>query len=620
MFRIAFCVLVSVSLGLPAWSQTAGSNIAWERNWDAALAKAKKEDRPIMVAFILPGESANDEIIARHFRDRGIIDETKNFVVIPALGAPPPEGATAGGAPFGALTAKEAFEIEREARYELLESNTVSCPQFIFLSPDAKKVLLRHVWMLPAAELRKKIQMARAFHDPNADPGFVKEHRDRVADLLKLADHNNATKREGALSTLATLDDPEIDRFLVRQTGPRADKVKRLEAIACMKRAQRASALPCLHGLLKARDSITRVHAAVAIHDIGLPESVEALTKALKKEGKERVRCHLLRALHRCGGDSPKLRKIVKALLSKSGQLDRLSALWIAAALEPGKDLARPILKAAMDRNTRVRTDVRIRVRFERLLGELYDAGEVVSAKELLGQLEDRRQATIPAPPTTAPAGASLSPAGVYQLCVDAVMCFGSVYKCDRCDDWHANLAGGFVISEDGLAVTNHHVLKSDRAAAFAAMDRAGNLYPVTEVVAASERDDVAVVRLGGTAFSPAGLSADVVPGAPVTAITHPDGQYFTVSTGIVSRLYRSRERGPGRGAPRVAITADFARGSSGSPVFDSSGRVIGVVASTRSIYYNKEKGVDKNLQMVLKTCIPTSAVLSLFDTGGEAR
>ena len=69
-----------------------------------------------------------------------------------------------------------------------------------------------------------------------------------------------------------------------------------------------------------------------------------------------------------------------------------------------------------------------------------------------------------------------------------------------------------------------------------------------------------------------------------------------------------------------MAITADFARGSSGAPVLDGSGRVVGIVASTRSIYYSKEKGMEKNLQMVLKHCIPSGELLKLLPSPSTIR
>ena len=45
-----------------------------------------------------------------------------------------------------------------------------------------------------------------------------------------------------------------------------------------------------------------------------------------------------------------------------------------------------------------------------------------------------------------------------------------------------------------------------------------------------------------------------------------------------------------------MSVSAEFAKGSSGSPVINSKGEVIGIVSLTRSIYYNKENGIDKNL------------------------
>ena len=64
-----------------------------------------------------------------------------------------------------------------------------------------------------------------------------------------------------------------------------------------------------------------------------------------------------------------------------------------------------------------------------------------------------------------------------------------------------------------------------------------------------------------------------------------------------------------------MAVTADFARGSSGAPVFNEFGNVVGMVTRTHSIYYNNEGGPDDKLQMVVKYCIPGKSILKLIST-----
>ena len=62
-----------------------------------------------------------------------------------------------------------------------------------------------------------------------------------------------------------------------------------------------------------------------------------------------------------------------------------------------------------------------------------------------------------------------------------------------------------------------------------------------------------------------------------------------------------------------MAITAEFAKGSSGGPVFDEKGNVIGLAASTVSIYYHEGQGKKDNLQMVQRQCAPVEAMRRLI-------
>ncbi len=253
--------------------------------------------------------------------------------------------------------------------------------------------------------------------------------------------------------------------------------------------------------------------------------------------------------------------------------------------------------------------DLEIKANFEKRLGALRDQGKLPAPAELATQLKKQKQLSVKLPPTAANSSKTSS---IYQQNKKGILCFGNIYKCDRCDKWHSNIAGGFIISKEGLAVTNYHVMENKKAGGFGAMTMDGKIYPVIKVVASSKRNDLAIVQLMGRDFHPLPIAEGDTVGSDVTVISHPEGRFYTVSKGIISRYYTLRG-GNERGSPRMAITADFAKGSSGSPVFNQSGDVIGVVASTNSIYYNKSEGVERNLQMVIKSCIPSGSILKLL-------
>lgn len=219
-----------------------------------------------------------------------------------------------------------------------------------------------------------------------------------------------------------------------------------------------------------------------------------------------------------------------------------------------------------------------------------------------------------------------LSPQGVYERNRRGVMIVAGVFNCGRCNRNHANAASGFMISEDGLMVTNHHVVCGKKNLAMAAMDCDGVFYPIQSVVAVDPAADVAIVQLAGKGFTALPVRADEPVGAPVTVISHPESGFWTVTTGIVSRYFVFP---PGGGARvknlsagpvawrRMSITADYGGGSSGAPVFNAFGEVVGLVSATHAI--NAVAGnTDTNharteAQMVVKITVPAEHILRLL-------
>jgi S1-C subfamily serine protease len=127
----------------------------------------------------------------------------------------------------------------------------------------------------------------------------------------------------------------------------------------------------------------------------------------------------------------------------------------------------------------------------------------------------------------------------------------------------------GFFVSSDGALLTNFHVISG--ASSILAKTPTGAVYFLKNVTAASEADDVAKLQFLVTdvPFLTLGSSLKAVEGQRVLVIGNPEGLEGTVSDGIIS-AFRS-------GRKMIQITAPISPGSSGSPVLDETGQVVGM-------------------------------------------
>ena len=233
---------------------------------------------------------------------------------------------------------------------------------------------------------------------------------------------------------------------------------------------------------------------------------------------------------------------------------------------------------------------------------EMMDSGSVVEMKTLIDKLKKEPKAKL-----------QLSDAGVASVdeAQKAVVVVGGIYKCDRCPDWHVAPASGFLIAEN-LVVTNYHVVDNPERSGLAVRLFDGRMFVVDDVVASSRRYDLAVLRLPKTGIKPIALGLSAPVGAKVDLISHPNRKFYTLSEGRVARYFViQRNRRP---VSAMAITADFGKGSSGAPVLNEDGQVVGIAASTESLYYTENEGIQKNLQMVFKNCVPVSQLRELIE------
>ncbi len=207
----------------------------------------------------------------------------------------------------------------------------------------------------------------------------------------------------------------------------------------------------------------------------------------------------------------------------------------------------------------------------------------------------------------------SLTVAEIARRAESSVAIIGTFYLCGKCSNLHMGTASGFFLNESGALATSRHVLASynDNGEGVVVLTRDGRLCPVREVLAADTVNDLVVLQVEGKGFTPLPLSTEAALGSPITLVSHPENHFYTLTTGVVSR--RSTSRGRRGVVEALSITADFAKGSSGAPVCNDLGAVIGLVNNTQSIYYETDRGRQENLQMVVKNCTPASALLALI-------
>ncbi len=138
------------------------------------------------------------------------------------------------------------------------------------------------------------------------------------------------------------------------------------------------------------------------------------------------------------------------------------------------------------------------------------------------------------------------------------------------------SLGSGFFISEDGLVVTNNHVI--DRATQIQVVMSDGTELDA-ELVGSDPLTDLAVVRVkqpGAYPYVKFGSSQGMRKGDWVVALGNPFGLGGTATAGILSADGREL----GAGSPYtdfLQIDAPINRGNSGGPTFDLMGNVIGV-------------------------------------------
>jgi len=190
-----------------------------------------------------------------------------------------------------------------------------------------------------------------------------------------------------------------------------------------------------------------------------------------------------------------------------------------------------------------------------------------VLAIRLSGAAPAASRAATPNPTPTSTA--SLTVPGIYQRVVPSVVIVRTGHE----------LGTGVIVADNGTILTADHVVASggtitvtfaDGTTANATVTEADPKLDIAALTPAKLPQVVVSATLGG--------GADV--GAPVVAIGNPLGLTDSVSAGVISGLDRTADTDHGKFSGLIQFDASVNPGSSGGPLLDAHGLVIGIVVS----------------------------------------
>lgn len=214
-----------------------------------------------------------------------------------------------------------------------------------------------------------------------------------------------------------------------------------------------------------------------------------------------------------------------------------------------------------------------------------------------------------------------LSPSDMYVQIKRATVITACAYLCPRCSNTHLSESSGYLIDSRGIMVTNYHVTAQyafmkdgNKPVGFFARLSDGRTYAVKAVLAASKKNDLAILQLeaNGESNLPAlPLASAAKVGDHVYVVGHPKGMHYFFSQGDVTNKYFENAGDSGNKFLRemMTISADYATGSSGGPVVDVFGNVVGTVSNTNMLMHSEQ---NPSVQMVLKNTVPVESLWKL--------
>lgn len=375
-WALAVLALVARPATAPAQEKNAerGAQVDWVGDWEEAFRQAREGDRPVMLCInSKDGEGANERAAGEIYRDAAFTALSRKFVMM--VISTRQHRLTGGVCPrFGKVTCEEHLGCWKALRsrhgdvFFVAGSNgDMISPQHAWFRTDGT-LIRRKEYELTKEELLKRMRAVLAEADqplPKGDAGIPAadaplSERDR-AELERVSGSDDREERRAAAGNLLATGKVAAAEALVTLMRETRKKPLRCDILRALGRARTLSARSYVEDALGDKEPLVRSFAAVALEQLGQPESVDPLLKRVRKERDTDARRNMVLALGVCGGgaaDKEAAKQLLKGLHSdKQNEVRKYCALAMRGYEGKGASLVLKKLEQAAlkvkDRNVR---------------------------------------------------------------------------------------------------------------------------------------------------------------------------------------------------------------------------------------------------------------------------
>lgn len=373
--RIALASIAGLVAFAASSSLLAQASIHWTPSFDDALAAAKAENKVLMLAFNMPGERANDELVADHYKDVTLARLSLHTVNVFC--------SVAAEARVPGVTPAQQQAAEQKARLQVLQigpGEDVIAPQHVFLDQNGtvlssvayrvtkgelewawvdaiRKVDPKFEWQpSPGARAPGRLGFGAVERGQNRTPPTKAQVADALKELKK--SRGGMLRNLGAVELLMRSDEPDAIAFIdaTLKGIPGGFVANALETIGQISpKAYHAVVTPYLGD----RNEDVRYAAAAAIEHLAEPKALAATMKQWKVEKVDRVRGRLLRALASSAPtDKETIAQIDKVLAKEPSADVRAHAVLALAMVEDKAKVHEGLALALRDKSAKVRATV----------------------------------------------------------------------------------------------------------------------------------------------------------------------------------------------------------------------------------------------------------------------